>query len=153
VNVTILRRAGFSFYRPYCYDSCAIGKLSIGCKSNFLLNFFMPWHVYIIECSDGLLYTGITNNLERRVKAHNSGNGCRFTKYRHPVTLRYTGKVRTRSQALKEEARIKRLPRLKKLELVADYAAQNKARFCKNSIKIKDFKSQRKRILRRLDGI
>jgi putative endonuclease len=78
----------------------------------------MSWHVYIIECSDGLLYTGITNNLDRRVKAHNSGNGCRFTKYRCPVKLRYTGKVRTRSQALIEEARIKRLPRLKKLELI-----------------------------------
>ena len=77
----------------------------------------MPWHVYIVQCKDSKLYTGITNNLQRRIKAHNSGNGCRFTKYRIPVKLRYSEEVLNRPEALKREAAIKRLPRIKKLEL------------------------------------
>jgi putative endonuclease len=80
----------------------------------------MPWHVYIIECSDSRLYTGITNNLDRRIKAHNSGNGCRFTKYRAPVKLVYCEEALGRSQALKKEAQIKQLPREKKLKLIAN---------------------------------
>lgn len=78
----------------------------------------MSWNVYIIECKDTKLYTGITNNLERRIKDHNSGNGSRFTKYRCPVTLQYSRRVATKSAALKEEARIKRLPKAKKLALI-----------------------------------
>lgn len=77
----------------------------------------MPWHVYILRCKDSKLYTGITNNLERRVKAHNSGNGCRFTKYRTPVELVYSEKAKSRPKALRREAKIKSLPRVKKLEL------------------------------------
>jgi len=82
----------------------------------------MPWHIYIIECSDGNLYTGITNNLERRIKAHSSGNGCRFTKYRTPVTLVHSEKAATKSSALKREAQIKRMPRIKKLTLIQTFA-------------------------------
>lgn len=78
----------------------------------------MIWHVYIIECSDGKLYTGITNNLKRRIRDHNSGIGCKFTKYRIPVILRYSKRVNSRSEASKEEARIKALPRPKKIELI-----------------------------------
>ncbi|MDD4909523.1 MAG: GIY-YIG nuclease family protein [Candidatus Omnitrophica bacterium] len=78
----------------------------------------MPWHVYIIECSDGKLYTGITNNLERRIKAHNSGNGCRFTKYRRPVQLVHSEECPAKPDALKREARIKRLTRVEKIELI-----------------------------------
>jgi putative endonuclease len=78
----------------------------------------MPWFVYIIECKDGKLYTGITNNLKRRIKDHNGGNGCRFTKYRCPVTLQYSRRVATKPAALKEEARIKRFPKTKKLALI-----------------------------------
>ncbi len=78
----------------------------------------MPWHIYIIKCKDSNLYTGITKDLERRVKEHNSGNGCRFTKYRAPVKLVHTERATTRSDALKREAAIKRLPRKKKLELI-----------------------------------
>ncbi|MBI4706397.1 MAG: GIY-YIG nuclease family protein [Candidatus Omnitrophica bacterium] len=78
----------------------------------------MPWHVYIVECNDSRLYTGITNNLDRRIKAHNSGKGCNFTKYRTPVKLVYSEDVLSRSQALKREARIKQLPREKKLALI-----------------------------------
>lgn len=75
------------------------------------------WYVYIIECKDTLLYTGITKDLERRVKEHSSGNGCRFTKYRTPIKLVHSEKVISRSLALKREAVIKSLSRKKKLEL------------------------------------
>ncbi len=80
----------------------------------------MPWHVYIIQCKDGKLYTGITNNLHRRIKAHNSGNGGKFTKYRAPVKLRYSEKVLGKSEALKREARIKQLSREEKLKLIKE---------------------------------
>lgn len=77
----------------------------------------MPWHVYIIKCKDSKLYTGITNDLKRRIKEHNSGNGCRFTKYRAPVKLMHSEEAISRSCALKREAFIKSLPRKKKMEL------------------------------------
>ncbi|MBU1727316.1 MAG: GIY-YIG nuclease family protein [Candidatus Omnitrophica bacterium] len=80
----------------------------------------MLWHVYIIECSDGKLYTGITSDLKRRIKEHNSGNGCRFTRCRTPVTLVYKEDLPTRSEALKREARIKHLARTKKCKLIAE---------------------------------
>jgi len=78
----------------------------------------MAWYIYMIECKDGLLYTGITKDLKRRVKQHNSGNGCKFTKYRTPVKLMYNEKVSNRSLALKREIAIKCLLRKKKLELI-----------------------------------
>lgn len=76
------------------------------------------WHTYIIRCNDGLLYTGITNNLARRIKAHNNGNGCKFTKYRAPVKLIHSETSLTKSSALIREAEIKRLTREEKLELI-----------------------------------
>lgn len=79
----------------------------------------MTWRVYIIQCNDSKLYTGITNNLERRLKEHNSGNGCRFTKYRIPVKLRYTEDHPTKSAALKREVQIKRLARPQKIALIS----------------------------------
>jgi predicted GIY-YIG superfamily endonuclease len=78
----------------------------------------MPWHIYIIKCKDGKLYTGITNNLERRIKDHNCGNGGRFTKYRAPVKLLYTEDCLNRPAALIREAQIKRLERPQKLALI-----------------------------------
>ena len=86
----------------------------------------MPWHIYIVRCKDDKLYTGITNNIERRLKQHNSGNGCRFTKYRIPVTLLFTQKARTRSAALKREAQIKSYPRKKKLEHIEKISKRKK---------------------------
>ncbi len=78
----------------------------------------MAWYVYIIKCKGFLLYTGIAKDLKRRIKEHNSGKGCKFTRYRVPVKLVYNEKARSRSIALKREAAIKRLPRKKKLELI-----------------------------------
>ena len=77
----------------------------------------MAWHVYIIRCKGNLLYTGITKDLERRVKEHNSGKGCKFTRYRTPVELMYSESAQNRPQALIREARIKQLRRPDKLRL------------------------------------
>ena len=78
----------------------------------------MSWYVYIIECKDGKLYTGITNNLERRIRDHNSGSASRFTKYRTPVELLYSEDCLTRQEALRREAQIKQLERVEKLALI-----------------------------------
>ena len=77
------------------------------------------WYVYIIECKDGSLYTGITNNIESRIKQHNRGHGCRFTKFRIPVKLLYHEIFPIKDAALKREAEIKGWKREKKLALVA----------------------------------
>jgi len=76
------------------------------------------WVVYILECSDGTLYTGITNNIEKRIKTHNSGKGAKYTKTRLPVKLRYLINKETKSEASKEEYRIKKLTRKEKLKLI-----------------------------------
>lgn len=79
------------------------------------------WCVYIIQCKDGKLYTGITNNLNRRLAEHNSGHGGRFTKFRKPVKLVYCQELLSRSDALKREIEIKKLNRSKKLDLVRSF--------------------------------
>ena len=77
------------------------------------------WHVYIIECKDRTLYTGITTDIDRRITEHNSGIGGRFTRFRIPAKLVYKEKVTTRSTALKREAAIKKLSRDGKLGLIS----------------------------------
>jgi len=74
--------------------------------------------VYVVECVDGTLYTGITNNLEQRLAAHNEGTGARYTRGRTPVRLRYWETAPDRSTALRREAVIKKLRRQAKLALV-----------------------------------
>jgi putative endonuclease len=78
----------------------------------------MPWYLYIIQCSDKKLYTGITNNLKRRISEHNSGNGCKFTCRRVPVKLLFSEEYLTKSEALEREIQIKGLRRDKKLSLI-----------------------------------
>jgi len=78
----------------------------------------MKWFVYVIECKDSRLYTGITNDLDRRIKQHNRGQGCRFTKYRIPVKLVYSETCSSKGEALKREAEIKGWKKDRKLELV-----------------------------------
>lgn len=79
----------------------------------------MKWIVYILECSDRSLYTGITNDLERRLEEHRSGRGAKYTKHRSPLTVRYTERRRNKSAALTREAAIKSLTRSEKLTLIA----------------------------------
>jgi putative endonuclease len=77
------------------------------------------YSVYIVECKDKTLYTGITTDVKRRILEHNSGKlGAKYTKARRPVRLRYSEKKKTRSSALKREAALKRLPRREKLALL-----------------------------------
>lgn len=74
-------------------------------------------YVYIVECSDGTLYTGWTTNLENRIKTHNNKKGAKYTKSRTPVHLVHYEIFETKSEALKREARIKKLTRSEKLNL------------------------------------
>ena len=76
------------------------------------------WCVYILQCRDGSLYTGITDDLERRLKAHNSGKGAKYTRGRGPLSLRYRENCEDHSAALKRELQIKALSRSEKLELI-----------------------------------
>ena len=82
----------------------------------------MAYLLYIVECADGTYYTGITIDVERRIQEHNSenGKGARYTAARRPVTLVYEAWFSTRSEALKEELRIKGLTRSQKAKLIAD---------------------------------
>ena len=79
----------------------------------------MKWIVYILECSDNSLYTGITNDMERRLEEHRTGRGAKYTKHRRPLRVRYTEYRGTKSAALKREAAIKSLDRVEKLALIA----------------------------------
>ena len=78
----------------------------------------MEYSVYIVKCNDGTLYTGVSNNVDNRVAKHNSGKGAKYTKTRRPVCLVYTKVIGTKSDALKEEYRIKQLSRSEKLKFV-----------------------------------
>ena len=78
----------------------------------------MSWFVYIVKCSDGSLYTGIARNVESRIKKHNQGLGAKYTAKKRPVKLVYVEEALDRSAASKREYEIKKLPRIKKLELI-----------------------------------
>ncbi len=75
------------------------------------------WFLYILECGDGSLYTGIARDVERRLEAHRSGRGAKYTRGRGPLTLRYTERCGTHSQALRRELAVKALSREEKLAL------------------------------------
>lgn len=77
-----------------------------------------PWFLYILECSDGSFYTGVTKDVERRLSEHNAGKASKYTRLRLPVRLRYTEKCAGRTEALVRECQVKALPRKKKEELV-----------------------------------
>ncbi|MFA6600714.1 MAG: GIY-YIG nuclease family protein [Candidatus Omnitrophota bacterium] len=79
-----------------------------------------PWFLYLLRCADGSLYTGITNDLDRRVRMHQEGNAAKYTRTRRPVALVYSEKVRGRSAALIRECRIKSFPKKKKESLAGN---------------------------------
>ena len=76
-------------------------------------------YVYILECADGTLYTGWTNDLTARLAAHNSGRGAKYTRGRAPVKLAFSEVFDDRSEALGYEAALKKLTRTEKLNLIA----------------------------------
>lgn len=78
------------------------------------------WYIYIVECSDGTLYTGITTDVNKRIKTHNEGKGAKYTKTRLPVVLRAYFESENRSSASKEEYRIKQLSKQQKLDLITN---------------------------------
>jgi putative endonuclease len=81
----------------------------------------MKYFVYILECADKTLYSGYTNNLERRLKQHNhSKQGAHYTKIRRPVKLLYSETFGTLKEALRREYKIKQLTRAEKLELISN---------------------------------
>lgn len=77
---------------------------------------YRTWYVYILECTYGTLYTGITNNLDKRIAKHNAGKGAKYTKGRGPVVLLKYFKRFTKGDALKLEYKIKGLSREEKLQ-------------------------------------
>jgi putative endonuclease len=74
-------------------------------------------YTYILECKDGTLYTGWTNNLEKRLKDHNEGKGAKYTKARRPVSLVYYEEFESKEEAMKREYAIKQMSRSEKLKL------------------------------------
>ena len=82
-------------------------------------------YVYMVECADGSYYTGYTNNLEKRIKVHNSGKGAKYTKVRLPVRLIYWECFESKQEAMRREWKIKQMPRRKKEELKKSGELQN----------------------------
>lgn len=80
------------------------------------------WQVYILQCVDGTLYTGITDCLQKRLESHNRGVGAKYTRSRRPVKVVYTENCENKSAALKREIAIKRLSRPDKLRLITKEA-------------------------------
>lgn len=76
------------------------------------------WITYIVECSDESLYTGITNNLDKRIEKHNSGKGAKYTRNRLPVKLVYFIGDMSKSDAAKLEYKIKKMSREDKIRLI-----------------------------------
>ena len=78
----------------------------------------MGYIVYILKCCDGSLYTGITNDLVKRLRAHNLGKASKYTRVRRPLVLVYAEDALDKSSALKRELQIKGLSRLEKLKII-----------------------------------
>ena len=78
----------------------------------------MPWYVYILRCGDGTLYTGITDDIPRRLAAHRAGKGAKYTRGRGPLELVYQEQAPDKSAALRREEAIKRLRRGEKERLI-----------------------------------
>ncbi len=78
----------------------------------------MVWTVYILRCADGSFYTGVTNDMAKRLVAHANGSGAKYTRGRGPLAVVFTETHATRSEAQKRETAIKKLSRLKKQQLI-----------------------------------
>ena len=86
----------------------------------------MAWYIYILRCGDDTLYTGITDDVEKRLAAHRAGKGAKYTRGRGPLELVYTEEVPDKSTALKREAAIKKMSRKEKLEMVENRDGQRR---------------------------
>ena len=79
----------------------------------------MSWFVYILRCGDGTLYTGVTDDVQRRLAAHRAGKGAKYTRGRGPLELVYTQEQPDKSAALRRELQIKKLTRPQKERLIS----------------------------------
>ena len=80
----------------------------------------VPWFVYMLRCRDGSLYTGCTDDVQRRLAVHQSGKGAKYTRSRLPVELVYQEDAADKSAALRREAAIKQLSRSEKMKLIQE---------------------------------
>lgn len=94
-------------------DEIAVYISDFDRNRNFAMNY-----TYLLRCSDGTLYCGWTNELEKRIQAHNDGKGAKYTRGRRPVQLVYYEEYETRQQAMSREAKIKRLSKIEKEKLI-----------------------------------
>jgi putative endonuclease len=78
-----------------------------------------PWYLYILECGDGSLYTGISNNVEKRFGRHCAGKGAKYTRTHQPVRLVYVERCGAQGKAMKREREVKSFQKKKKLKLIA----------------------------------
>ena len=86
---------------------------------------FKIYYVYVVQCADGTLYTGYTDDVERRIAAHNAGKGGSYTRAHRPVSLLIAWQFPTKSAALRAEYAFKHLSREQKLRIVEAFAAYN----------------------------
>ena len=85
------------------------------------------WFFYMVRCKDNSLYSGITVNVEERLKKHNHGTGAKYTSARRPVTLVYSEKCDTVAEAMKREKQVKRWPKIKKEQLARNSTGRRKS--------------------------
>lgn len=84
------------------------------------------WYLYILQCGDDTLYTGVTNDIGKRLEAHRQGKGAKYTRGRGPLTLVYQETCPDRSFALHREAEVKKLSRAKKQAMIGDFLRKSK---------------------------
>ena len=80
------------------------------------------WVLYILSCKDGSLYTGVTDNLERRLSQHNEGKGAKYTRGRAPLSLVYLEQCENKSHALRREIAVKKMSKVQKQSLCETYS-------------------------------
>jgi putative endonuclease len=95
----------------------------------------MSWWCYILQCADATLYTGITNDFDKRIAAHNAGTASKYTRVRLPVTPVYREASENRSEASKREAKIKRLTRQQKIALINSVPLRKTRKPARNPVK------------------
>jgi putative endonuclease len=95
----------------------------------------MSWWCYILQCADATLYTGITNDLDKRLAAHNAGTASKYTRVRLPVSPVYREACENRSTASKREAQIKRLTRQQKITLINSAPLRKTRKTKRNPVK------------------
>ena len=110
------RRAVYDLIRGSFGEDASVGVRSISAKRGA-----MAYSLYILRCADGTYYTGIAKDVARRLSEHNGllGNGAKYTSGRRPVEIVYEASFPSRSEALREEMRVKRLTRSQKQELIS----------------------------------